>query len=257
MNRVYLLIISSLLFSACFTGGSSGKKGGAPVTTQCLIPKDQSGTIYGRWKTFPIPIATYQGSFSDTETAIIANSANTWNSFFNSSKGISIITPTGTSSVSNSAFPTAPCSQSLVANNQFTGNVVMYKPASWPFTGKAIAITLLCDQVIKGAPYKDLHMAVMNLNYIDYFTTQKRPDLQSIITHELGHLLGLNHSCELTKKANTPNCNAAGLNPAYISAIMFPVFGFDQFGIGQIKQGVGPNDQSRANCLYPTATISP
>ena len=80
--------------------------------------------------------------------------------------------------------------------------------------------------------------AVMELNYVNFFRSgMPVPDLQSLVTHELGHLLGLNHSCV------GAGCNGAPSD--YINAIMFP-----SYNPGSIKRALNSNDQGRANCLY-------
>ena len=97
----------------------------------------------------------------------------------------------------------------------------------------------------------------MELNYQNFFVTGKPvPDLQSIITHEMGHLLGLGHSCETDTETGVPNCNESGLPPAYQAALMFPTFTFDSNGNGQIKRDLQSNDEGRANCLYQGISAS-
>ena len=94
----------------------------------------------------------------------------------------------------------------------------------------------------------------MEVKYQNFFISGKKlPDLQSIITHEMGHMIGVNHSCESTGKTGTPACNSS---PAeYFAAIMFPVFGFDASGLGESKRVLQDNDEGRANCLYIPGAI--
>ena len=95
-------------------------------------------------------------------------------------------------------------------------------------------------------------MADLELNYEGFFTEgKKQPDLQTIVLHEFGHLLGLQHSCEVNpKKPGVPNCTADDVNPDYLSALMYPQFSFFDDGTGEQKQSLFTNDQGRGNCLY-------
>jgi hypothetical protein len=228
-----------------------------PITKECYIPDDQAGTISGKWNTTPIPIAFFQGHFDSTETADMVKAADTWNKFFTASKEIPMIdygtdpAAPRTSSVANPTQGGALCANGLLQGNQFSGQVVIYKLGRWPtsYAQNAIALTSFCTLPAK--PYSKMYMAVMEINYQSFFIQgQKLPDLQSIFLHELGHLIGLNHSCEAAKKTGTPNCNDGNLNPDYVTASMYPVFTFDTGGVGQQKRDLGLNDQSRANCLY-------
>jgi hypothetical protein len=100
-------------------------------------------------------------------------------------------------------------------------------------------------------------MAVIEINYQNFFVDGKKlPDLESIILHEFGHLMGLNHSCEAAAKTGVPSCNQSGLNPDYISASMYPVFAFSTDGTGEQKRDLGTNDESRANCLYQSLSTT-
>ncbi len=73
-------------------------------------------------------------------------------------------------------------------------------------------------------------------------------DIESLAVHELGHVLGLLHSCNGTSGnfldgTGAVNCSSA---PAkYEDAVMFP-----SLVSGQIRRILQPNDYARINCLY-------
>lgn len=239
---------------ACALYNPSGTKS---YTKDCVIPQDQSGTISGKWNGLPIPIAFAQGQFSQDETDAITAAATTWNDFYTYSKSFTVLdygdsaSSPRTTSNSNPRNSSGFCALGIFQGSQFTGNVGVYKVAQWPssYAKNAMALTTYCTS--PQTTFPKMYMAVIEINYQNFFVEgTKIPDLQSIITHELGHLLGLGHSCEPTTKSGYPNCNDTGLNPDYIRANMFYTFGFDTAGMGEIKRNLGTNDQNRANCIY-------
>jgi hypothetical protein len=264
-----LLALIALTSSCALSGGGTGQT----YTKTCSIPSDQTGTISGHWGIVPVPLAVHSGDFSTTETAAITSAANSWNAFMTDSKTFNVFSYGG-----NAASPTTStnadpatggtlCSQGIVqGGTSFTGNVIIYKKATWPSTypASAIALTSFCTTTATTTitntannstttspnSYPGFFMAIMEINYQDFFTTSEVPDIQSIVLHELGHVLGLNHSCENFSETGMPLCTTSGLNPLYLSASMYPVFSFASNGAGQVKRSLNTNDEERANCLY-------
>jgi hypothetical protein len=251
-TRILVLVLSCVLFS-CSIGR---RNSGGALVKECILPPEQSGTISGKWNATPIPVAFHSGDFSPAEMAEMANSAGTWNGFYKASMGLLPIdfgAGTGGYYTSAATRPTSVCSQSILTGTTFSGPVVIYKMGSWPYPNipNAIALTSFCPEPGTPPPgqYKPIFMAIMEINYQNFFVAgQKRPDLQSIVLHELGHVLGLNHSCGPASTAGVPGCNESP--PEFVDAVMAPVFGFDASGAGEQKRTLTINDQGRANCLY-------
>jgi hypothetical protein len=222
------------------------------VIKTCILPDDQTGTLWGRWKVTPVPIAFKANTFSSDEITLITTAADTWNQFFADSMGfppISYQDANGGVRTSSASKPSSPCSQTILAGDHFSGSLVIYKDGTWPHTDmpNAIALTTICRN---GATttLPSFFMGIMELNYQTFFVDgKKQPDMQSIILHELGHVVGLNHSCE-ANKTGFPACGSA--DPAYVAAVMGPIFSFDDYGYGEVKRTLTDNDMGRANCLY-------
>jgi len=239
-------------------GGSS--TAGNTIVTTCSIPADQSGTISGHWLVTPVPIAVHENDFSSSETDAILAAVTTWNTFFQSSKQKTsklIATTNGQISTSMEENPRVQgifSTKGILSGDNFNGSVVIYKIASWPNSYPANAIALTTFNTVpdptSSSSYPSMFMAIMEINYQNFFGKNRFPDLQSIVLHELGHVLGLNHTCSAGGGSGFPNCSDPHLNPSYIAASMYPSFSFTANGMGQIKQSLGSNDESRINCLY-------
>lgn len=244
--HLFKLILLSLLLGGCAPPMDDGL-----LVTECVLPEDQSGTLSGRWKVQPIPIAFRSGQFGSTTKDAIVKAADTWNSFFKKSQGIQILdygdpdSPRETSSNKSSSL----CTQSIVSDSAYVGSVVIRAYSDWPYDEDAIAMTVFCPQ--PDTPLNSMYNGIMELNFEHYFVNgTKVPDMTSLLIHEFGHLVGLNHSCETLSTPNTPDCDDSSLPNEYFEAVMFPVVFFDQSGFGELRRTLKRNDQGRANCLY-------
>jgi hypothetical protein len=220
------------------------------ISKECLIPSDQTATITGRWTARPVPVAVITNDFSSTELSAISAAISTWNAFFKASKGFSLYL-TSTVAAGTQTYTSATiCGRNLVSANGFTAPILIQKTRSgWPADwNTAMALTSTCPVAVSGSTYRAFISGVMQINFQNFFNSgQPIPDLQSIVTHELGHLLGLDHSCSGSNSSGLPNCS--GANPEYIDALMYPALGFDGKQ-GRVSRTVRTNDQERANCLY-------
>jgi hypothetical protein len=122
---------------------------------------------------------------------------------------------------------------------------MIYKNRTWGggMGGSSVmALTSLCPVTTANSSLRMFVSAVMEVNFANYFVNgAPQPDLQSLVVHELGHMLGLDHSCTGSACASAPE--------AYRTAVMYPSLGFDGMN-GRIRRDLGTNDQQRANCLY-------
>jgi hypothetical protein len=225
----------------------------------CVLPADQRGTLIVRWPSLPIPLAVHAGDFDAAELSAIRAAAEAWN-------GVRLVhrqVPYFRYADTSGAFTTssgAPygasqlCAQTAIGNpldpDPFTAPVVVHRQGTWPYATNQIAVTSYCLSASSATP--QFHMAQLEVNYQGYFNASKRPDLQSVVTRALGTLLGLGDSCSPSSSppAGVPSCGASGIDPEYLSAVMFPSLSFAADGTGELRRDLQLNDRGRSRCLY-------
>lgn len=236
--------LAASILSGCFD-----RQVGANYTKKCAVAEDQAGTFNGRWPVVAIPVGFANGQFNDSERALYAEGAAVWNRFYSYSRGYPIFSVntsgnnTQNVSSSNLGYP------GIIKDGAFTGEVVVRKvAASWAYDAGIIAVTQVYTNVSNGS-FRKITNALQDFNFVNYWAPgKKQPDFKSIVVHELGHLFGLNHSCEWYTKEGMPHC--ANASTQYVAAALYPVVYFPDKYHGEVRDQVRTNDQERANCMY-------
>jgi len=230
-----------LILEACAQAPEVG------VVNECILPQEQAGTVFARWPVLPVPLQ-WDSDFSTTERATMVSAVNSWNGFYDQSQGYPLFLHGGGATTDVNITDVSSVG-SILNGNRFEGKVTLFKRSSqWRYDQDAIAVTTFAKHTDPtGYPLQVITNGMIELNYIHYFAPGKQSqDLESIVLHELGHLVGLDHSCEVSsERSGMPDCVGFESDHPYLQASLFPVF-----QSGEQRRSLGLNDMGRANCLY-------
>lgn len=266
------ILIYELLVLASFLGvvscGPKTKK--TEVTQGCVVNEDQRLTFLGRWSSTPIPVALQIGDWSTAERNQIQRGIDSWNSHFLSAKGkpvfqliaeprsqpaIRSCSDYANANPGGSGFSTPIIIRKVKCT---TGTTCTASNSPWRSELNAvIALTTTCRGGTSSDGLPQFKAASMELNFVYFFTDtslnnpKRFPDLATIITHELGHLLGLAHSATTQSNSSGVPRTTDGVNPReYTQAVMYEDHKFDGNGQGIPRDQLNENDKGRASCLY-------
>ncbi len=266
--RIFPLI--TLLSVGCTAKPSQTlNRGGKVNYTRCVLLADQGrGSLLGQWASLPVGLVLDKDFYvTDGGEALPAlrsaiQSWNTWAGF--RSKTAFVISNDGSGYTAGSDIPDQlnSCAQASYSS-AVTGVVGIWKING---TGLRRNQRDACGVDDEGATQRILPYGVQGqtdwitqngrilgasilLNFELYNAPGKqRVDVESLLLHELGHVLGLLHSCngsssDSTDSTTAPNCNVAPSQ--YTNAVMYPFL-----IANQERRKLQQNDYNRINCLY-------
>ncbi len=143
-------------------------------------------------------------------------------------------------------------------------NVIVFQDEIWPYDSSAAALTTI-TYLASNLPSSDGEIvdADIEVNAVDFrFTTTggaDRHDLQNVITHELGHVLGLDHTCDDGMISPTPVDNTGATIPSCFPPVSLPpeiteatMYNFAYPGEVS-KRSLEPDDRAGLCAAYPIA----
>ena len=265
--RTYLHVLFLCTLTACTAAAPSENPGGASSNiTHCQLPTDQGrGSLLGSWQGLGIPIV-FDKDFYVTDSGVAMDSVRgaveTWNRWAQAKghlKAFTIYNDVAGTQGGMEIPNLTDCSQSSYSSaiTSFVGvwKLGSYEPRRNSRTSCGAAKKLLpdgvqgqTDWVVSGG--KIVGSSIL-LNFEGFNAPGKdHIDLESLLLHEMGHVLGLYHSCNGSTPGSTdattaPDCSAGSTNVNYKTAVMFPFL-----YANQVRRGLQKNDYARINCLY-------
>ncbi len=187
-----------------------------------------------------VQTVTIDPNFSASEIAKIQSAIDTWNVEGVRSTGheifraqvLSVSAQSVPSNAQDCGFPGASGAFSIVK---------VTSSSTWTnlgFTASNPGVTIRCAS---GSEYAEKQVVLLNTTNM-----ASMPNIfESVILHELGHAIGLDHSCDMTnsKIPGFAGCSAAGTDPSYIEAVMYPYV-----SATNTKEDLRRNDEERATC---------
>jgi hypothetical protein len=200
--------------------------GGAPAAQAYVRYKTDSGKPF-HWRQTCVPLTFYPDTMIDVAGAMamtpeqiahaVRTSAEAWSSNANPCSFLQINAdpPMVAGDAGADGSATAPAKAVYDKRNS-----LIFQTVNWSFDSQALAITSVFVLPSDGT-IKDADIEINSVNFIwadvDLDHSASRQDLQNALTHEMGHLVGLDHTC-YTHAANTtrplddmglpiPDCN--------------------------------------------------
>ena len=275
LGTVTILSFVSFILSLAGCGtepNGAASRGKVSSYTACSLPTSQGkGSLFGSWAALPVSLIFDQDFYlaDGGESAnAMRNAVNTWNAW-GSLRGFQVfrIVNDGTGQLAGREIPSVTdCAQQTYTTNN-TDSVGIWKirpggrganrrdtcPATQGgkllFDNGSSGVQGNTDWTTNGGRIVG---ASVLLNY-DFFNIPGKQvmDTESVLLHELGHVLGLLHSCNGSSSTSSditsaPNCGVVKSSEiSFLQAVMFPYLANNQ-----VRRDLRQNDYSRINCLY-------
>lgn len=231
------------MFSVIASGCNGNEISNCP-----LLSADQSASLMAPALDFPLTVAV-DPRFTLRENTYISQAVHKWNAFGQNTIGHDLFKAVS-GTVPGNLMETTPmdCGRlsDLDAKTLFV--VRELNEDNWKSMGFNPGIPGATFRCTGGGSLTA--QSIFIYDQFIYSENQGANQFESVILHELGHTLGLDHSC--IDKSGQPNYAACANLPdshPYHQAVMFPSLRMRLLNGPEIKETLSSNDQSRTRCL--------
>jgi hypothetical protein len=213
----------------------------------CVITGDQADSFFVRVRHFPIKVIV-DSEFSGGQREEIAKALESWNELGRRSLGFELFAAPEIEGLPGVATAREYCKQD---KERIQPGLLIAREDS-PRRWRELKVGDDARGVTRRCLMGDATNETRQLVVINTAETDSR-QVRGVVLHELGHVLGLNHSCAGPKSAGAAfrACDGLKTSHPYREAVMYP--SFTPIGHGSFfdfRDELRANDIERAYCLY-------